>query len=157
MTAAQQHVCPKFRASSRDIRADRTAVVAFHAFRTLYREAYLAYAQARLGSREPAERAVEDTLTALAVNWSAALGCSHPAAVAWTFLADSVDQIDGRTVSESVCSCRRRCGSDALLLRGRLQMDSARAAELMGLTHGEFLVVLRGAGASGPCSCMPGH
>ncbi|MFI8437308.1 hypothetical protein ACIGJO_26910 [Streptomyces sp. NPDC079020] len=132
----------------------RTALIAFHAFRALYREGYLAYATARLGAGGPAEQAVEDTLTALAVRWSTTLGCSHPAAVAWRMLSESVDHIDG---TNGACSCRRRCVSDALVLRADLRMETTRAAELMGLPHGEFLVALRTAGAGGavPCSCRP--
>ncbi|MEE1792999.1 hypothetical protein PUR28_19945 [Streptomyces sp. BE308] len=131
----------------------RTALVAFHAFRALYREGYLAYATARLGADGAAEQAVEDMLTALAVRWSITLGCSHPAAVAWRLLSESVDHIAGATGAP--CSCRRRWVSDAFVLRGHLRMETTRAAELMGLTHGEFLVALHTAGddGPGPCSC----
>ncbi|MGW4359574.1 hypothetical protein ACWEKU_12580 [Streptomyces californicus] len=122
---------------------DRTAVIAFRAFRDMYRAGYVAYATARLGTHELAERVVEDSLTALAVRWSATLGCSHPAAMAWRLLAACVDDAEGTPLP---CPGDRICGSDAHVLRDHLRMDIGRASDLMGLTRGEFLVALHSAG-----------
>lgn len=135
---------------------DRTAVIAFRAFRDMYRAGYVAYATARLGTHELAERVVEDSLTALAVRWSATLGCSHPAAMAWRLLAACVDDAEGAPVP---CPGDRICGSDAHVLRDHLRMDIGQASDLMGLTRGEFLVALHLAdrptdaccGAQQPC------
>lgn len=129
---------------------DRTAVIAFRAFRDLYRTGYVAYATARLGTRELAERVVEDSLTALAVRWSATLGCSHPAAAAWRLLAACVDDADGSPAS---CPGGRVCSGDAHVLRDHLRMDIGRASDLMGLTRGEFLVALHSAGCPADACC----
>ncbi|MFF8916447.1 hypothetical protein ACF08M_24750 [Streptomyces sp. NPDC015032] len=146
--------CPR---TARCAVGNQAAVMAFHAFRALYKESYLAYATARLGSRRLAEEAVEDTLTALAVNWSSVLGCSHPAAVAWQLLCEHVDHAGKDTPLPPPCCCRHRCVADALVLCVQLEMDSAMAAELMGLAHSEFLAALRGANEPGfgRCPCSP--
>ncbi|MEU8702421.1 hypothetical protein AB0C61_33125 [Streptomyces sp. NPDC048680] len=117
----------------------RTALIAFRAFRDLYRAGYIAYATARLGTHELAERVVEDSFTALAVHWSATLGCAHPAALAWRLLAACVDDADGTPLP---CPGGRSCSSAAHVLRDHLRMDIGRASDLMGLTRGEFLVAL---------------
>ncbi|MEU9623638.1 MULTISPECIES: hypothetical protein [unclassified Streptomyces] len=151
---SQADNCPR---PARRAIGGRAAVMAFHAFRALYKESYLAYATARLGSRQSAEEAVEDTLTALAVNWSSALGCSHPAAVAWRLLCEHVDHAGKDAPLLPPCCCRHRCVSDALMLCVQLRMDTATAAELMGLSHSEFLAALRGANEPGlgRCPCSP--
>ncbi|MFJ4963418.1 hypothetical protein EES43_00190 [Streptomyces sp. ADI96-02] len=152
MTTSHQPLVPRRPGAVRGDRGGRTAVIAFRAFRDLYRDAYLAYATARLGSHGPAEQVVDDTLTALAVHWSSALGCSHPAAVAWRLLSSCVDAANG---SPPRCPAGRPCAADAHVLRCHLRMESTRAAELMGLSHGEFLVALRDAAdpLPGACSC----
>ncbi|MFE9240573.1 hypothetical protein [Streptomyces sp. NPDC007007] len=125
-------------------------MIAFRAFRDLYRTGYIAYATARLGTHELAERVVEDSLTTLAVHWSATLGCSHPAATAWRLLAACVDNADG---SPLPCPGDRICSSDAHVLRDHLRMDIGQASDLMGLTRGEFLVALHSAGRPADTCC----
>ncbi|MGC5341964.1 hypothetical protein ACPXCE_03570 [Streptomyces sp. DT24] len=152
------HPVPALRAPTRhrvpaQPRVSPTAVVAFQAFRTLYRDGYLAYATARLGSRHPAERAVEDAMTALAMNWAAALRCPHPAAVAWHLLCECVDEMAGCGGVPRSCCPRTRCVSDAVVLRRRLRMETTAAADLMGLSHSEFLFALRGADDARPILC----
>lgn len=129
---------------------DRTAVITFRAFRDMYRAGYVAYATARLGTHELAERVVEDCLTALAVRWSATLGGSHPAAMAWRLLAACVDDAEGTPLP---CPGDRMCGSDAHVLRDHLRMDIGRASDLMGLTRGEFLVALHSAARPADACC----
>ncbi|MFJ1804326.1 hypothetical protein [Streptomyces sp. NPDC088180] len=129
---------------------DRTTVIAFRAFRDMYRAGYVAYATARLGTHELAERVVEDCLTALAVRWSATLGGSHPAAMAWRLLAACVDDAEGTPLP---CPAERMCGSDAHVLRDHLRMDIGRASDLMGLTRGEFLVALHSAARPADACC----
>ncbi|MGW1411862.1 hypothetical protein [Streptomyces sp. NPDC002403] len=128
-------------------------VITYRAFRDLYRAGYVAYATARLGTHDLAERVVEDSLTALAVHWSATLGCSHPAAMAWRLLTACVDDADD---SAAACSGDRICNSDAHVLRDHLRMDIGQASDLMGLTRGEFLVALHSAARpAGACCGAP--
>lgn len=139
--AAFPHRAP--RASG--VLSSRATVAAFHAFRTLYRDRYLAYANACLGSPVSAEQAVSDTLTALAVNWSMALGRPHPAAVAWQLLCECVESASGRHTATPACCPQSRCRSEAAVLHDQLHMSNAAAADLMGLTQSEFLLALKAA------------
>ncbi|MEW2134932.1 hypothetical protein [Streptomyces sp. NPDC005435] len=116
-----------------DLRAERAAVAAFAAFRERHYESYLQYTEVRIGHYGPAERVVAEAFTELAVSWTAVLGSSGPAAVAWDILHEHIDHALGAgsafAPSEKPA---RSLHLEAHVLCRRLRLSSERVAELLG-------------------------
>ncbi|MER6406242.1 hypothetical protein ABT269_22545 [Streptomyces viridosporus] len=118
-------------------------MTAFAAFRERYYEHYVQYAALRLGAYVSAEEVVAAAFTELAVSWTVVLGSSGPAAVAWDILHDHIEQALGPV--QFPCPSRRPARSlhlDAQVLHRRLQLSSARVAEVLGLAAEEVFRLL---------------
>lgn len=139
---------PTTHSRPRDMRAERSAVTAFAAFRERHYEPYLQYAALRIGQYGVAERAVAAAFTELAVSWTVVLGSPGPAAVAWDILHDHI----GQALNERFCprpSTRpaRSLHLEAQVLHRRLQLSSERVAEVLGIPVADVYGLLPSTGA----------
>ncbi|MFE2159923.1 sigma factor-like helix-turn-helix DNA-binding protein [Streptomyces lydicus] len=124
-----------------------TASLGYTAFRLLYEDVYLTYAERRLGDRQAASGAVLAAFGALSAVWGEVLSSSSPAAIAWQVL------------DHAVCAGRPECGTaqgvdalrdvlpaeqaDAVLIHRCMGMSVREAAALMGIEESTLAALLR--------------
>ncbi|MEV5513901.1 hypothetical protein AB0L50_13370 [Streptomyces flaveolus] len=107
-------------------------------------EVYTRYAALRVGEVPQAQVLVQATLGDLAMAWTEALQSPSPSALAWRLLTGRANRAAaGR--SPSLYNVLPPPQADAVLLRYRLGLDEARAAEVMGRRPDDFACLLRSA------------
>lgn len=119
----------------------------FAAFCARYLDVYIRYAVVRVGDEGRARWLVQAALGDLAMVWAEALQSPSPTALAWRLLAAraGVAADDGGQLYRVLSAPQ----ADAVLLRYRLGLSPAQAAEVMGWAEGEFACLLRGAVRTG--------
>ncbi|WP_410097343.1 sigma factor-like helix-turn-helix DNA-binding protein [Streptomyces sp. Isolate_219] len=128
--------------------AAATASLGYTAFRLLYEDRYLEYAEIRLGDQRFGSSAVLAALGALSAIWGEVLRSSCPAAMAWRVLEHAVSASrsaasgsGGDTdVLHGVLPAEQ---ADAVLLHHRMGLSQGEAAELMGLHVSALAALLR--------------
>ncbi|MDF4254605.1 sigma-70 family RNA polymerase sigma factor [Streptomyces sp. WMMB303] len=73
--------------------AEQQRLVAFYAFHSRYRRAYLHYAELQLGDRRVAARVVHLVFLSLLKGWNRLMEEANPAANAWAHLKEAVDEV----------------------------------------------------------------
>ncbi|MGI5414244.1 sigma factor-like helix-turn-helix DNA-binding protein [Streptomyces chartreusis] len=138
---------PPVRASSPQRAADRVRGPAielalpleYTAFCLLYQERYLHYTRERVQDAWMSQQLVEAVLGNLVTIWPAVISSPRPAAVAWRLLdalISSALRSHGHAVAQPVDAVHQvlpPAQADAVILRCRLHLSEAQAAELMGV------------------------
>lgn len=127
---------------------------AFAAFCLLRLETYTRYAALRVGNEQQARTLVRATLGELAMMWTEALQSPSPAALAWRLLAARTGRVAAAGRSPALYRLLPTPQADAVLLRYRLGLPEARAAEVMGRRPEDFACLLRAAVRNGIRPCM---
>ncbi|MEW2400271.1 sigma factor-like helix-turn-helix DNA-binding protein [Streptomyces sp. NPDC046862] len=116
-----------------------TLPVEYTAFCLLHRERYLRYTRERVQDAWASQKVVEAALGNLATIWPTVISSSRPAAIAWRLLdALIASALRGQGANknqqlDAVHQTLPRAQADAVILRCRLQLSEAQAAELMGV------------------------
>ncbi|MER7141313.1 hypothetical protein ACIRVI_00155 [[Kitasatospora] papulosa] len=110
----------------------------YAAFCSLHQDAYLRYSEARLRQTEAGREAVQEALGGLLLVWTAALGSSCPAAMAWDLLKQAVLRAQQYLPSaappvEAAYQELPNEVADAVVLCGDLSLSVQQAAEVMGV------------------------
>lgn len=124
------------------------ASLGYTAFRLLYEDRYLEYAEIRLGDRQCGLSAVLAALGALSAIWGEVLRSSCPAAMAWRVLEHAVSASRAAAsgpggdavVLHDVLPAEQ---ADAVLLHHRMGMSPREAADLMGIHVSALAALLR--------------
>ncbi|MFJ1550559.1 sigma factor-like helix-turn-helix DNA-binding protein [Streptomyces sp. NPDC088246] len=126
-----------------------TLPVEFTAFCLRFQERYLSYAQARSLDADRARQIVESVLSALVVVWPSVIASDRPARMAWKMLTaqvawalDDVGQGRRRWPGDAAHLALPQGQADLVLLRYRLCLSRAEAAELMGIKESEVALEL---------------
>lgn len=117
---------------------------AFAAFCLSHLEIYNRYVALRVGDEAKARMLVGAVFGDLAMNWAEALESPSPSALAWRLLAARTNRV---AVSRCLELYRVLSSSqaDAVLLRYRLGLPEAKAADVMGRQPEDFGCLLRSA------------
>ncbi|MFF4509264.1 hypothetical protein [Streptomyces sp. NPDC001401] len=120
---------------------------AFAAFCQRHLDIYIRYALLRVGDDRQARVLAQAALGDLAMAWAEALQSPSPAALAWRLLAARISGVapDDLQLYRVLPALQ----ADAVLLRYRLGLPAAEAAEVMGWQPGEFTCLLKAAVRSG--------
>ncbi|MFM9700163.1 sigma factor-like helix-turn-helix DNA-binding protein [Streptomyces europaeiscabiei] len=116
-----------------------TLPVEYTAFCLLHRERYLRYTRERVQDAWVSQKVVEAALGNLATIWPTVISSSRPAAIAWRLLDALIasalrgQQTDGAQRLDAVHRALPPAQADAVILRCRLRLSEAQAAELMGV------------------------
>ncbi|MFE4622688.1 sigma factor-like helix-turn-helix DNA-binding protein [Streptomyces mirabilis] len=111
----------------------------YTAFCLLHRERYLRYTRERVQDAWVSQKLVEAALGNLATIWPAVISSSRPAAVAWRLLDALISSaLRGRRNGvahpvDAVHQVLPPAQADVVILRCRLRLSEAQAAELMGV------------------------
>ncbi|KAF5990779.1 hypothetical protein BOG92_001180 [Streptomyces sp. WAC00263] len=111
----------------------------YTAFCLLHRERYLRYTRERVQDAWVSQKLVEAALGNLATIWPAVISSSRPAAVAWRLLDALISSaLRGRRSGaahsvDAVHQVLPPAQADVVILRCRLRLSEAQAAELMGV------------------------
>ncbi|MFD7817631.1 sigma factor-like helix-turn-helix DNA-binding protein [Streptomyces sp. NPDC059785] len=111
----------------------------YTAFCLLHQERYLRYTQERMQDAWVSRKVVEAALGNLATIWPAVISSSRPAAVAWRLLDALISSaLRGQRARaahplDPVHRILPPAQADAVILRCRLQLSQAQAAEVMGV------------------------
>ncbi|MEU6227493.1 hypothetical protein [Streptomyces sp. NPDC047042] len=121
---------------------------AFAAFCVRHLDIYTRYAAVRMRDGGQARALAQAALGDLAMMWAEALESPSPSALAWRLLAVRT----GRAAAGGGLELYRMLPvpqADAVLLRYRLGLSAAEAAEVMGWEPGEFACLLKAAVRTG--------
>ncbi|MFE3945911.1 hypothetical protein ACFXPV_29250 [Streptomyces sp. NPDC059118] len=117
--------------------------VTFTAFCTLRLAAYMRFATACTGCPCTGRELAQEALGDLATVWERALRSASPAALSWDLISERGSACARLRPGGSVYRVLPRLYADAVMLRYRLGIGMAEAAELMGIDELEINGMLR--------------